>query len=258
MSQIWNGFLGLMLNSLMFLYGLLGRNFALSIVVFTVLVRVVTLPFTLQQLRSTKASQDMQPKLAELQKKYKGDKEKLAEEQMKLYKGAGVNPLGCLVPTLIQFPIWIGLYQSIMNAAPNNPLQLLNLARHIYPQFTHLVPLNVRFLWLNLGRADPWYVMPILVVATQYLMQKMMTPAAATPEQAAQNRSMELMMPMMFGFITLQLASGLGLYFVTTNIVGMVQQYFVSGLGGLAPLLRGIGGKAQEAGSKDKGYGRKK
>jgi len=232
-SQIWNGFLGLMLNSLMFLYGLLGRNFALSIVVFTVLVRVVTLPFTIQQLRSTKASQDMQPKLAELQKKYKGDKEKLAEEQMKLYKEAGVNPLGCLVPTLIQFPIWIGLYQSIMNAAPDNPLQLLNLARHIYPQFTHLVPLNVRFLWLNLGRA-------------------------ATPEQAAQNQSMELMMPMMFGFITLQLASGLGLYFVTTNIVGMVQQYFVSGLGGLAPLLRGIGGKVPAAGSKDKGYGRKK
>lgn len=237
MGQLWNAFLGLMLNSLLWLYSVLGRNLALSIVVFTALVRVITLPFTLQQLRSAKASQDMQPKLQELQKKYKNDREKLSEEQMKLYKESGVNPLGCVVPMLIQFPIWIGLYQAIMNAVPDNPMQLLNLARHIYQQFSYLVPVNASFLWLNLGRPDPYFLLPLLVVFTQWVLQKMMTPPAADPKQAATNQSMELMMPLMFGFITFQLASGLGLYFVVSNLIGMVQQYFITGWGSLAPLI---------------------
>ncbi|MBC7261143.1 MAG: membrane protein insertase YidC, partial [Chloroflexi bacterium] len=248
MGQIWNTVIfEPMLNGLLFLYSLLGRNFGLSVIVFTVLVRVLTLPITMQQMRSAKASQDLQPKLQELQKKYKNDREKLAEEQMKLYKEAGVNPFGCLVPTLIQLPIWIGLYQSIINALPDNPLQLLNLARHIYQQFpllSSLVPLNPRFLWLHLGRPDPYYVVPILVVATMWVQQKMMASPTADPQQQAMNQSMELMMPMMFGIITLQLASGLGLYFVATNLVGIIQQYFVSGWGALATLF---GGRTRQA-----------
>jgi YidC/Oxa1 family membrane protein insertase len=245
----------MMLNGLFWLYSVLGHSFGLSIIMFTILVRVITFPFTLQQLRSAKATQDIQPKLQELQKKFKDDKQKLGEEQMKLYKEAGINPLGCLVPTLLQFPVWIGLYQSIMSAAPDNPMQLLNLAKHIGAAFSHLVPLNANFLGLNLGR--PFPLLAILVVATQWALQKMTTPATATPEQAAQNRSMELTMPMVFGFITMNLASGLGLYFITTNILGMVQQYFVTGWGSLEPLVAQLGlGKASA--TKDKGHGRAK
>ena len=253
---MWNSFLGLMLNSLLFLYSVLGRNFALSIVVFTVLVRVLTLPLTLQQLRWSKATQELQPNIQALEKKYKGDREKLALEQQKLMKEAGINYMGCLLPTLIQFPIWIGLYQSIMNAAPDNPLHLLNLARHIASPFSHLVPLNVNLFGINLGR--PYLPMAVLVVVTQWVLQKMMTPPATTPEQAAQNQSMELMMPLMFGFITMQLASGLGLYFVTSNVIGMVQQYFVTGWGSLAPAL-GTAARAKPASkARDKDDGRKK
>jgi len=240
-SQLWNTLIFQpMLNFLLLLYSLLFRNFGLSIVVFTVVVRLVTLPFTMSQTRSAKATQELQPKLAELQKKYKGDKEKLAQEQMKLYKEAGVNPLGCLVPTLIQFPIWIGLYQSISNALPNNPIQLLNLARHIYTQFpllSSLVPLHSKFLWLDLGRPDPIYLLPILTMATMWMQQKMMAAPAADPQQQAMSQSMELMMPMMFGMITFQLASGLALYFVASNVVGIAQQYFVSGWGNLASVF---------------------
>jgi YidC/Oxa1 family membrane protein insertase len=261
-GQIWNAVIfEPMLNGLLFLYSLLGRNFGLSVIVFTVLVRILTLPITMQQMRSAKASQELQPKLQELQKKYKDNREKLAEEQMKLYKEAGVNPLGCLVPTLIQLPIWIGLYQSIINALPDNPLQLLNLARHIYPQFpllSSLVPLNPRFFWLHLGRPDPYYIVPILVVATMWVQQKMMAAPTADPQQQAMNQSMELMMPMMFGIITLQLASGLGLYFVATNVVGIIQQYFVSGWGGLVTLFSGQTGPTSLTSPKGKGYGRKK
>jgi len=251
-----------LLNLLLFLYALLGRSFGLSVIVFTVLVRLITLPITNQQMRSAKASQDMQPKLQELQKKYKNDRNKLAEEQMKLYKDAGVSPLGCLVPTLIQLPIWFGLYQSISAALPSNPMQLLNLAQRIYARFpilsniapSSLVPLNPRFLWLNLGRPDPYFVLPILTVATMWVQQKMMAAPAADPQQQAMSQSMELMMPLMFGWITFSLASGLGLYFVATNIVGIVHQYHVSGWGSLATVFKGrlrVGGGAQSKGKSD-------
>jgi len=246
-SQLWNTIIFQpLLNLLLFLYALIGHNFGLAVIVFTVLVRIVTLPVTAQQMRSAKASQDMQPKLAELQQKYKNDKNKLAEEQMKLYKETGVSPLGCLVPTLIQLPIWFGLYQSITAALPQNPLQLLNLAKHIYSRLpilsnllpVSLIPLNPNFLWLNLGRPDPYYVIPILTVATMWVQQKMSTPANADPQQQAMSQSMELMMPLMFGYITINLASGLGLYFVATNVVGIVQQYFMSGWGSLASVFK--------------------
>lgn len=262
MSQLWNTFiLEPMINFLLFVYSLLGRNFGISIIVFTVLVRLLTLPINLRQMRSAKLTQEMQPKLEELRKKYKNDREKLAEEQMKLYQEHGVNPLGCLVPTLIQFPIWIGLYQSIINALPDTPLQLLNLARHIYLQFpllSSLIPLNSRFLWLNLNRSDPYYVLPLLTVATMWVQQKMMASPSTDPQQQAMSQTMELMMPMMFGFITLQLASGLGLYFVATNVFGIVLQYFVSGWGSLATVFGRVGGRGSGDQAKGEKRGRKR
>lgn len=261
MTQIWNTVIfEPMLNFLLFVYSLLGRNFGLSIIVFTVLVRALTLPINLKQMRSAKASQEMQPLLQELQKKYKDNREKLAEEQMKLYREHGINPLGCLVPTLIQFPIWIGLYQSIINALPDNPLQLLNLARRIYLQFpilSNLIPLNSRFLWLDLGRADPYYVLPFLTVATMWVQQKMMASPSSDPQQQAMSQSMELMMPLMFGFITLQAASGLGLYFVATNVFGIILQYFVSGWGSLSSVFGRKSGGSSPAQPKGKKRGRK-
>ncbi|MBC7263871.1 MAG: membrane protein insertase YidC [Chloroflexi bacterium] len=239
MTELWNLVIfNPMLNGLLFLYNLLGHNFAISIVVFTILVRVLMLPLTLSQQRSAQASQELQPKLQELQKKYKNDREKLNEETMKLYREHGVNPLGCVLPMLIQLPIWIGLYQSIIHALSENPTQLVNLGKHIYSTFpilSSLVPLNSRFLWLDLARPDPFLILPILVMVTMWIQQKMATPPTPDPQQAAMNQSMQFMMPLMFGFITYQLASGLGLYFVISNIVSIVQQYFVSGWGGLLP-----------------------
>ena len=267
MSQIWNTIIFQpLLNLLLILYALIGRNFGLAVIAFTVLVRIITLPVNAQQMRSAKASQEMQPKLAELQQKYKGDKDKLAQEQMKLYRESGVSPLGCVVPLLIQMPIWFGLYQSISAALPQNPLQLLNLAKHIYQRFpflgnvlpASLVPLNPSFLWLNLGRPDPYYIIPILTVATMWVQQKMTTPKNADPQQQAMSQSMELMMPLMFGWITLSMASGLGLYFVATNVVGVIQQYFSSGWGSLASVFKPASKQTAVARQKGKGNERSK
>jgi len=258
-TQLWNTVLfEPMLNSLLFLYSLLGRNFGLSIIVFTLLVRLLTLPVTMKQMRSARASQELQPKLQELQKKYKNDRQKLAEEQMKLYKEAGVNPLGCLLPTLIQMPIWIGLYQSIINVLPDNPMRFLSLAQHVYQQFpilSSLLPLNSSFLGLDLGRPNP--ILAVLVAATMWMQQKMMAAPSTDPQQQAMSQSMELMMPLMFGAIVLQTASGLGLYFVVSNIAGIVQQYFVSGWGSLATVFSGRG-STKTAHPKGKDNGRTK
>lgn len=264
MGALWNTVIFQpLLNLLLFLYAVIGRNFGLAVIVFTVLVRVVTLPLTTQQMRSAKKSQDIQPKLAELQQKYKNDKDQLAQEQMKLYKEAGINPLGCAVPMLIQLPIWFGLYQSITAALPQNPLQLLNLAKHIYSSLpilgsllpSSLIPLNPDFLWLNLGRPDPYYIIPILTVASMWVQQKMMTPQNADPQQQAMSQSMELMMPLMFGWITINLASGLGLYFVATNLVGIIQQYFTTGWGSLASVLNRASKPAETPRRKGKSNG---
>ena len=227
-----------MLNALLFLYKVFGHSVAWSIILFTVVVRVVTFPLTLKQLHSARATQDLQPEMEALKKKYANNKEKLQQETMKLYQEKGINPMGGCLPMLVQFPIWIGLYQSIIQMLTDNPLQYLKLAQNIYirfPSLSQLLPLRSQVLWLDMGRPDPYYILPILVAVTMWAQQKMMTPPGADPQQASMNQSMQLMMPIMFGYITLQYASGLALYFVASNIVGMITQYIAMGPGGLLP-----------------------
>jgi YidC/Oxa1 family membrane protein insertase len=197
---------------------------------------MITYPLTAKQLKSGIAMQDMQKskKWQDMQKKYKDDKQKLAEEQMKLYKEMGVNPLGSCLPTLIQFPIIIGLYQAIIRALAVTPIQLLDFSKHIYPfiNASDIIPLNSHFLWMNLsqperlnifGIAIP--VLTILVVITTYLQSKLMTPTTASPgDQGAQmGKMMNIYMPLFMGWIAYTLASGLALYFVASNLVGIIQ-----------------------------------
>src|SRR5512134_3303134 len=145
-------------NALLLIYNLLGGNFGLAIIVFTIAVRLLTYPLTASQIKSTSALQDMQKsdKWKEIQAKYKDDREKLAQEQMKLYKEMGINPFGSCLPTLIQFPIIIGLYQAIIRALAVTPIQLLDLSTHIYPiiNAANLIPLNNRFLWMHLDQPE--------------------------------------------------------------------------------------------------------
>jgi len=234
-SQLWNLLLQVMVNSLLFLYNVLGHNFALSIAVFTVLVRLLTLPLTLPAQRSAKGQQEIQPELEKLRKKYAKDKEKQTQETMKLYKEKGINPaMGCL-PMLLQLPIMFAFYQSIVKALANTPLQMVSLGQFASASLSHLVPLGSRFLWLDLGYPDPTYVLPILVVATTWIQQKMAASPSTDSQAASMTQSMQITMPLMFGFITMSLASGLAVYFVISNLVGIVIQYFISGAGGLLP-----------------------
>jgi len=155
---------------------------------------------------------------------------------MALYKEHGVNPLGCALPTLVQFPIWIGLYQSIQLALGATPQDLMNLSRHLYGGFDmvhNLVPLESRFLWLDLGEPDPWFILPVLVGGSMWVQQKMATNPTEDPRQQQMNQMMQWMMPVMFGYFTVSFSSGLALYWFVSNIISIVIQYFVTGWGAL-------------------------
>ena len=146
---------GPMVNSLVFLYAILFDNFGLSILLFTVIIRVITLPLTLKQIRLTRNMSVLQPKVKALQEKYKNDRSKLSQETMKLYREHGMNPFGCLGPMLVQMPIWIGLYQAIIQTLPSQPERLIGLSEKLYswlPLVNEAVPLNSGFLWLNLAQ----------------------------------------------------------------------------------------------------------
>jgi len=241
---MWNTFiLDPMINALLFLYQLLGHNFALAIIMFTVLIRLLTFPLTYQQQKSTQKQQKlMQSKeWQEVQKKHAKDREKLASEQMRMYREAGANPLGGCLPTLIQLPILIGLYQAIMRTLGASPLQLIDLTRQIYdffPNATSLIPIDNHFLWMNLAQPERLYlpflpdfgipVLAILVLVTTWFSQKLITPPSADAQGAQMTRMMNLYMPVLLGYFALTFSSGLSVYFVVSNLLA-IGQYALMG-----------------------------
>lgn len=219
-----------MVNLMLLFYRFLGQQTIIAIAGLTLVVRLAVLPLTLKQQQAAQRMQELQPELQKLQKKYANDREKLAQEQMKLYQKAGINPLGGCLPLLIQLPLLYGLWQAIIRVLAVNPLELLKLSQNIYtfiPGIVGLIPLQSRFLWLDLGQPDPYFVLPILVVVTSWLSQKILTPPSTDERSAAMNQQMQIMMPLMFGFISISYASGLSIYFIISNLVTILQ-YFLT------------------------------
>jgi len=215
-------------NALLFLYALVGNSFTLSIAIFTVFVRLITVPLMMSSQRSQQKMQAMQPQIKEIQDKYRDQPEKMNAEMARL----GISPFsmvgGCL-PMLLQFPVMIGLYQAITYVMAVTPLSLVDLYHAIYPffpDFDKLIPVNSHFLWLNLALPDQFYVLPILVAATTWFSQKLITPPpqpGADSQTAAMTKQMGIMMTVMFGFMSLQFAAGLSIYFIVSNLISMVQ-----------------------------------
>jgi YidC/Oxa1 family membrane protein insertase len=217
-----------------------GGNFGIAIIVFTLVMRFITWPLTASQYKQSRAMQAIQPRMQELQKKYKGkDPKKLQQETMALYREAGVNPIGCLFPMLAQFPIWIALYQVIRVSLGNTPESLVTLSQRLYPlPYVHeAVPLNNDLLYWNLGQPDTSYLLPVLVAITMYIQQKLITPTPAvgatmTDSQRQQQQTTQMMtwmMPLMFGFFSLSVPAGLALYWAVSNVSGITMQYFYMG-----------------------------
>lgn len=227
----WNVlFINPLINALVLLDIFVLGQFGLAILLFTMLLRLATIPFTLRQLESTRAMQAAQPQMQELNKKYK-DPKRRNEEMLKLYREYNINPLGCFMPLLIQMVVFIALNSALRHMVGGNPESLLSLSQRLYPwSFLHTdVPLRQHFLWLNLGNPDSTFILPLLVGASTYVQQKMSVTPATNPQQAQQQQMMTWMMPMMLIFFTLNLPSGVGVYWVTSNIFSLFASYYVYG-----------------------------
>ena len=223
-----------MVNTLLLIYSVIG-NFGIAIILFTILIRLLTHPLSVQQIRSGQKMQELQKskEWQDLQKKYKDDKQKLQQEQMKLYQEMGVNPLGSCLPTLIQFPIIIGLYQAIIRVLGGSPVQMIELYGHVYSfiPIAKLLPIDNQFLWMDLSQPERIYILgfgipllAIIVVATTWLQSRLMTPPTQPGDQGGQmTQAMNLYMPLLMGYLALTFAAGLSLYFVASNVVTIVQ-----------------------------------
>ncbi len=244
-GDIWNeAIIRPMINSLVMLYWLFFSNFGLSIIVFTVIVRAALIPLTIKQSRQMKAMSELQPAMKEIQQKYKDDRQRASQETMKLYRDRGVNPIGCLGPMVIQMPVFLGLFWALRGTLPSTPERLADLSQHLYswlPPVHQAVPLDGSFLGLDLAAyasENPIpFLLPVMVGGSMWLMQKMTTTPATSPQQESTQRMMLWMLPLMFGFFTLSFESGLALYWIISNLIGIVIQGFVVGWGPIAQFL---------------------
>lgn len=232
------------INIMVFIYGLIGGNFGLAIILFTLIVRMSTYPFTSKSLKSAAAMQEMQSseKYQKMQKKYKNDREKFAQEQMKLYKEMGINPLGSCLPSILQMVIIIPVFYAVSRVLASTPLELMQLHNDLVwiPNASELIPLNSQFLWMDLGQPERLIlnfiptnipiigqgvpVLAILVMITSYLQTKLMSPVSSSNQQTpGMGQAMTLYMPLLMGWISYSYSAGLALYFFAGNLVSILQ-----------------------------------
>ncbi len=210
MQNLFNTVLGPLIHLLQWLlnwFHSLAPNWSqmwgVSIILLTITVRLVLFPLTWKQFKSAQSMQAIQPKIKELQKKYKGDRAKVQEETMKLYQQYHVNPFASCLPVLLQLPVFISLYYAIKD--------------------THAID-TASFLWIPaLGKPDPYYILLILYVVTQVISTELMLVTQSDPTQKWIMRAM----PIMFVFILFRFPAGLFVYWVTTNVWTIGQQLII-------------------------------
>ncbi len=179
-------------------------SYGLAIIFLTIIIKIILYPLTAKQIQSMKAMQTLQPKLKKLQEKYKDNPQLMQQKLATLYKDAGVNPLAGCLPMLIQMPILMGMYYALFNfdyggAEPS-------------------------FLWLpSLSQTDPMYILPVLSALTTFLQSKM-----SMMEGTPQTKAITIIMPLFIGWISLNFPAGLVLYWVTMNVVQIIQQWWLS------------------------------
>lgn len=210
----FNYLIELMKTALTFFYNITVQlgipNYGLAIILLTIVIKMVLYPLTVKQVKSMKAMQDIAPKMKALQEKYKDNKEKLNREIATLYKDAGVNPLAGCLPLIIQMPFFIAIFYALR-------------------EYTYVS--DPSFLWIkNLAqgssftdRSDPYFILPVLAALTTYITTKQTT----SGQSSQQNQMMLMFMPLFIGYITISFPAGLGLYWVVSNIIQIVQQWWM-------------------------------
>ncbi|MGL5640745.1 MAG: YidC/Oxa1 family membrane protein insertase [Paraclostridium sp.] len=191
------------------------NNYGLAIVLFTIVVKVILLPLTIKQTKSMKAMQDIQPKIKEIQDKYKSKPEKQNEEIMKIYKEAKVNPMAGCLPLLIQFPILIGLYNVL-----REPVKYGVFANQAAQQAA-----DTGFLWMHsLSSPDKTLIIAVLAGATTFITQKLTMPS---DQQQGSMKFMTYFMSFMMFWWGISFPAGLALYWTVSNLFQLAQYYLV-------------------------------
>ena len=191
-----------LLRLLKLIYSFTG-NYGYAIILVTLMIKIVFFPLANKSYKSMKEMQKLQPIMAELREKYKNDKERMSREVMELYKKNRVNPLSGCLPMIVQIPVFIALYNVLMNA-----IELRHAPFH---------------LWIaDMSVKDPYYITPLIMGATMFLQQKM-SPSAPDPTQ----QKVMMMMPVIFTFMFMNLPSGLVLYWIVNNTLSITQQYYI-------------------------------
>lgn len=182
-------------------------SYGLSIILFTIIVRLILLPLNLKQMRSQSAMQEMQPEIKKIQDKYKNDPQKAQQEMMRLYKEKGSSPMSGCLPLLIQLPILWALFYVFRTIDTGGTV--------------------VSFLWVkNLFGVDQYHILPILSGVTQYISMLMM-PTAADPAQAKQASTMNIGMSIFMVFMAWNFTAALVLYWVVNNLIQMGQNLLI-------------------------------
>ncbi|MDQ3098344.1 MAG: YidC/Oxa1 family membrane protein insertase [bacterium] len=246
MNQIFAVPHDIILQSLIYLYSVLFENFGLAIIALTVLIRALLLPFTLPASKTQKKMMDLKPRLDELKATHGKDKKKLSEEQLKLYQEHGINPLGGCLPQIVQIILLIILYNVFISfLSPGEGVKTPSINGN---------PVNTAFLWWDLAKKDPFYALPLIAGLSQFIMSKMIIPTKKLSIKKNDSKDekkekedfsevmqevqgqMVYMMPVMTVFFSINFPSGLSLYWIVGNICSIIQQYFISGWGGLSEL----------------------
>src|SRR5229473_5175546 len=239
-------------KGLAFFYDLI-PSYGLAIILLTVAVRLVMLPLTIKQTRSMQEMQKLQPEVKRLQAKYKGgDRQKMNEEMMKLYKEHKVNPLGGCLPLLLQLPIFLALYRVFAGCGAHNVkvCPITQVGTKYLPAASALTRAinsgKAGFLGMNLGLAPmaalraagsfpgsllhvlPYFLLILLMVGTTWYQQKQIQ-AVSTGQQAQQMQMMGKIMPLVLGVFSLNLPAGVSIYWVASNVWTIVQQRFILG-----------------------------
>ncbi|WP_201782278.1 membrane protein insertase YidC [Levilactobacillus senmaizukei] len=208
-TGLWDGLIVLNFSrAIQWLASLFGGNYGVGIIAFTIIVRVILMPLMIFQTRSMRKTQEIQPQLKALQKKYSSrdreTREKLSQEQQKLYSEAGINPMmGCL-PAIVQLPIIWALYQAIWRTK---------------------VLRSGTFLWLSLGDKDPYFILPLLAAVATFLSTWLATKSA--PETNSVNNMMVMGMPVVVFFTAMNVASSLSLYWTVSYVFQVVQTLII-------------------------------
>lgn len=264
MKEIWNLLLYQpIVNALIFLYQLLFQNFGLAIIVLTVAIRLLLFPLTRTSMQAAQKMKELSPEISRLKKKHGKDKQAFAKAQMELYKKHGANPAAGCLPQIVQIIILIALFQAFNQVLRPNGDMIQRINEVLYPSLQLPVDtlINVKFWYLELTKPDvfrlgsiPFPLPGLFLLAAafvQFLSTKMMAPVMATIKKEAKKTpekkddmttmmqsQMSYMFPLMTIFIGYSFPSGLTLYWFVFSLSTAIQQYSISGWGGLEPWLK--------------------